>query len=765
MKGKRKKGYVLLLVGIVMVSFQLFLMDKLRINAANNNVEKEWIADTKTYGITTKVTIGSTKNKETYYASVSPIQEFFDQDGNYNVAYSSNENVYITKLDTTMKVKRTICIKKLYPKIGDILCDKKGNYYIIYGQTDTKKKQTVVTICIAKYNESGTLVEKIEYMGSETALSTMKNSGTYNPFYLGNCNATILNNTLACTFAREMYNGQQSNYVIYANISTMKKTKDYAIPYTSHSFEQQVMTTKDGNYLFVDKGDTYPRGFKIELVNGLKSYETVPFHFREGYPTTEGYYNTFASFAGIGEVSTGYVLAGASEKTLSFEPASSTSEEKGNESRNIFLQILKKDFWNYQEEEMHVLTEEERIAQGNPVLSANTETFLSSDTRDFGVKWITDYTGNDSIRTVKMAVTEEDKIIIIWEKVTYVQDKDGIETEQKDCYYTMVSNTGEVLEELKIPNVSLNAYESIQYKDGMLYWSTSDGKNPLITIHQLKIGKKVIAPTYITEIQTEKESYVELNSQKKIKVSILPVGATNQTLKYEIGNKKIATVDKNGIITGHAIGVTTLKISTADGSNQTKETTIYVRNPAPQNVTAKKYGSNQIKVTWKKVEGVQKYSVYRATKKDGSDYKLLKTVKTNSYLDTNITIGKYYYYYIVAENIENQKYKTRSTKSSMVCMCIPAKPSNIKLNSKKSRTITLTWKTAVGASGYEIFRSTSKTTEYARVTSMTYKTLTYTDKNVKANNVYYYKIRSYKAINGKKVYSAFSTPVAITVRK
>lgn len=121
MKGKRKKGYVLLLVGIVMVSFQLFLMDKLRINAANNNVEKEWIADTKTYGITTKVTIGSTKNKETYYASVSPIQEFFDQDGNYNVAYSSNENVYITKLDITMKVKRTICIRKLYPKIGDIL--------------------------------------------------------------------------------------------------------------------------------------------------------------------------------------------------------------------------------------------------------------------------------------------------------------------------------------------------------------------------------------------------------------------------------------------------------------------------------------------------------------------------------------------------------------------------------------------------------------------------------------------------------------------
>lgn len=765
MKGKRRKAYVILLVGIIMVSFQLFPIGKLRINAANTNIEKEWIADMKTYGVTTKVTVGSTKNSETYYASVSPIQEFFDQDGNYNVAYSSNENVYITKLDTTMKVKRTICIKKLYPKIGDILCDENGNYYIIYGQTDIKKKQTAVTICVAKYNDSGTFIDKIEYIGSETALSTMKNSGTYNPFYLGNCNASISNNTLACTFAREMYNGNQSNYVIYVNINTMKKRKDYAVPYTSHSFDQQVVTTKDGNYLFVDQGDAYPRGFKIELVNGLKSYETVPFHFREGYNITEGYYNTFASLAGIGEVSTGYVLSGASEKTLSLESAFSTSKKKGNESRNIFLQILKKDFWNCQEEQIHILTEEERIAQGNPFLSTDTEMFLDSDTRDFGVKWITDYTGNDSIRTVKMAVTEEDTIIILWEKVTYVQDKDGIKTEQKDCYYTMISNTGKVLEELKIPNASLNAYESIQYKDGMLYWSTSDGKKPLITVHQLKVGKKVIAPTYITEIQTENESYIELNGQKKIKVSVLPAGATNQTLKYSIGNKKIATVDKNGIVTGHAIGLTTLKISTTDGSSQEKRITIYVRNPAPQSITAKKYGANQIKITWKKVESVQKYSVYRATKKDGSDYKLIKTVKTNSYLDTNITIGKFYYYYIVAENIENQKYQTRSSKSAMVCMCIPAKPTNIKLNSKKSKTATLTWKAAVGASGYEVFRSASKTGEYTRVTSMTYKTLTYTDKNVKSNKVYYYKVRSYKAINGNKIYSVFSTPIAIIVKK
>jgi len=53
------------------------------------------------------------------------------------------------------------------------------------------------------------------------------------------------------------------------------------------------------------------------------------------------------------------------------------------------------------------------------------------------------------------------------------------------------------------------------------------------------------------------------------------------------------------------------------------------------------------KLTWAKISGAEAYKVYRATSKTGT-YKLMKTVKSLSYVNTSAMAGKTYYYMVKA---------------------------------------------------------------------------------------------------------------------
>lgn len=65
----------------------------------------------------------------------------------------------------------------------------------------------------------------------------------------------------------------------------------------------------------------------------------------------------------------------------------------------------------------------------------------------------------------------------------------------------------------------------------------------------------------------------------------------------------------------------------------------------------------------------------------------------------------------------------------------------------------VTWAKTKGASGYEVYKLTGKTWKKVSDTRST----SFTDKGLKKNTTYQYKIRAYQTVKGKKVYSAFSS--------
>lgn len=177
----------------------------------------------------------------------------------------------------------------------------------------------------------------------------------------------------------------------------------------------------------------------------------------------------------------------------------------------------------------------------------------------------------------------------------------------------------------------------------------------------------------------------------------------------------------------------------------------------------KSAGYNMLKVTWKAVPGAVSYEIYRSNSKNGS-YTKVKTideVKTVSWTDKNVTTGKTYYYKIKATvALEGGTTGTGSASGAKSGKAVPAATT---LKAKAgAKQIKLTWSKVSGASGYELYRSTSEDGKYSKIKTVTKgSTKSYTDKSkVSSGKMYYYKIRAYRKVDGKKVYGEYSKVIS-----
>ena len=75
----------------------------------------------------------------------------------------------------------------------------------------------------------------------------------------------------------------------------------------------------------------------------------------------------------------------------------------------------------------------------------------------------------------------------------------------------------------------------------------------------------------------------------------------------------------------------------------------------------------------------------------------------------------------------------------------------------------LTWRRFSGVDGYEIFRSTSARGTYRRIATVGRGTTSCTNRGLRRNARYYYRIRGYKNINGTRVYTKTSATRSVRV--
>ena len=169
---------------------------------------------------------------------------------------------------------------------------------------------------------------------------------------------------------------------------------------------------------------------------------------------------------------------------------------------------------------------------------------------------------------------------------------------------------------------------------------------------------------------------------------------------------------------------------------------------------------NAITFKWSTVSNVDGYQVYR--KVNSGKWKSVKTTTGLVYKDKDTKAGyKYSYTVKTYKLIDGKKVYSGYDKRGL----------SGKLNTTvslkiKNNTVSVSWKKTNGASGYYIYRATSKKGKYSKIKTITSgKTLKYTDKKVKKGKTYYYKVVPFRKISGKAVKGASSAVKSIAFKK
>ncbi|SDB06462.1 N-acetylmuramoyl-L-alanine amidase [Eubacterium oxidoreducens] len=185
-------------------------------------------------------------------------------------------------------------------------------------------------------------------------------------------------------------------------------------------------------------------------------------------------------------------------------------------------------------------------------------------------------------------------------------------------------------------------------------------------------------------------------------------------------------------------------------------------------VISKIYGSGAttLKIKWGKVSGASGYIVYKSTS-SSKGFTRIASVSgetTCSYTDKNLTAGKTYYYKIKAYVVNNSLTGYGSVSKAVGLATYTSATSLTVVKSASGADVSLSWKSLSGAEGYYIYRSTSKSSGYKKVGTVSGKTtVTYKDTTTSAGKTYYYKIRPFKTGYQAKSAGKYSSAVAVDV--
>jgi len=370
---------------------------------------------------------------------------FVNNDGSVTVCASddSAKVTWIYEFSMDLREQKRFSIPNEYDMLGAFTKDNEGNYYIFYARTTSVR--TAENMCTVKYSKNG------EKLLTYKLIANARNSfdGVTKPFRAGTCRMELSGSMLAVYFARQMFNGHQASYGFILDKDTFERvdlgaaTNDgrmggvSQIPYTSHSFNQFIVSIENG-FLFTDHGDAYPRSFTFaKFIQGQNTKRVHAFKF----PGQTGANATYAEMGGTAKTKEGFIFSGA-------------YGTNANNARNVF-----------------VLTVDENMnACSNPV-------------------YITKYTRNDGhAGHPKIVSINDGRYLILWEFFSFSTQAANLIVSERTGFLSVhaavIDENGTLLSDiykLDAPiRLNINDVLRCNPKNGFVYWAVNDTSNSII---------------------------------------------------------------------------------------------------------------------------------------------------------------------------------------------------------------------------------------------------------------------------------------------
>ena len=272
----------------------------------------------------------------------------------------------------------------------------------------------------------------------------------------------------------------------------------------------------------------------------------------------------------------------------------------------------------------------------------------------------------------------------------------------------------------------------------------------------------------VTGVTLNKSSLnLGVGGSEVLSATVLPADATNKQVTWLSSTPSVATVSQSGVVTGVKEGTTQISVITAEGS-KTAICSVTVSGQAqtePGTQTGGIIDPATGKTAATTFSGMEIELDYTSTAYNGSDKEPGVAIQDASGNDltedvdytldyyNNLTVGK-------ATVIVSGKGKYAGV---IAGARFTIKPKTVTVKSVKkasSRKLNVVWAShKTQTTGFQVRYATTK-----KFKSGTYKTVTLTSKSatskaltkLKAGKTYYVKVRAYKTVDGKKIYSSWS---------
>lgn len=205
----------------------------------------------------------------------------------------------------------------------------------------------------------------------------------------------------------------------------------------------------------------------------------------------------------------------------------------------------------------------------------------------------------------------------------------------------------------------------------------------------------------------------------------------------------------------------------------TANITVYAQwlQTAMYSFTVKNGGYNSIRLSWDASAGADGYCIYRSTAKTSGFSRIAYGVTATTYTDSaSLTTGKTYYYKVRAfgmadSTVADSTHTYGSYTTVIGKIPLPAKPAAFTVAPASYKSLLLTWNAVSGATGYKVYRATSKSGTYKLIKTIANGATTrYTNSSgLTTGQTYYYKLRAYTTVNGSDVLGTITAIVSCKV--
>ena len=182
----------------------------------------------------------------------------------------------------------------------------------------------------------------------------------------------------------------------------------------------------------------------------------------------------------------------------------------------------------------------------------------------------------------------------------------------------------------------------------------------------------------------------------------------------------------------------------------------------------------RIRLRWNEIGGAHGYQIWRQNA-DGS-WAIVKTLgdkgntltnnqgAATAYSNTGLNAGEIYTYKMRAFMITEDGRKVFGAYSDEYTVAVmPESPAGIVLTKTGTGSLKMSWEAVNGAAGYQIWMAEGADGSYKIIKSVTDGSTTYTKKDLAPGTTYYFKIRAYTEVNGKKTFGAYCDPFAMNM--